>query len=98
MRSTSSVLMNAPKVLVVRMLVEEDLIPDDVTILGLSQARDELLERVQPVLRHHHLVAQPLEHPCAHLPHSGLILDQQHRLLTRRQQVLRQAVLRHMVR
>ncbi|MGI9657387.1 MAG: 2-isopropylmalate synthase [Gaiellaceae bacterium] len=29
----------------VRMLVEEELIPDDVTILVLSQARDELLER-----------------------------------------------------
>ena len=29
----------------VRMLVEENLIPDDVTILVLSQARDELLER-----------------------------------------------------
>ncbi|MFQ5426223.1 MAG: 2-isopropylmalate synthase [Gaiellales bacterium] len=35
----------------VRLLIEDDLIPDDVTILVLTQARDELLERTFESLR-----------------------------------------------
>ncbi len=35
----------------VRQLIEEDLIPDDVTIQVLTQARDELIERTYESLR-----------------------------------------------